>query len=227
VNVLGRVVAVVVLAVPSLSASTIYSTRAEWLAAVNSSYTAAFEGPSANTAVTYTTSNGYQAPPITVVGYGEGGTWYLRNSYYTSGASPYNWGTGAVLESANNNGNTRLHVITMGSPTAFALNLMTIGYANPVGISINGGAEISVATSANKAAPTFWGITYDSAIDTVDIRPLTLATAVLIDNASTGMAKAAIADPPPDPGAEVPEAATILLAGTGLFILGIWRRAKS
>jgi hypothetical protein len=226
-NVFARVIAVLTLAVPSLSASMIYSTRAEWLAAVDSPYTAAFEGQVANTSVPYNTSFGYQAPPITVVGYGEGGTFYLRNSYYTAAASPYNWGTGAVLESANNNGNTRLHIVSAGSRTAFGINLMTIGYGNPVGISINGGPEISVATSSNRATPTFWGITYDTAIDTVDIRPLTLATALLIDNASTGMAKAAITDPPADPGAEIPEAASILLAGTGLVMLGIWRRVKS
>ena len=213
-------------AVPSLSASMIYSTRAEWLAAVDAPFTAAFEGPTANTAVTYNTSAGYQAPPLTVVGYGEGGIYYLRNTYYSAAASPYNWGTGAVLESANNNGNTRLHIVTAGAPTAFAINLMTIGYGNPVGISINGGAEITLATSANKATPTFWGITYDTTINSVDIRPQTLSTALLIDNASTAMAKAAITDPPPDPGAEVPETASILLTGGGLLVVGMWRRAK-
>ncbi|HET8546941.1 MAG TPA: hypothetical protein VFL57_03015, partial [Bryobacteraceae bacterium] len=119
---------------------------------------------------------------------------------------------------------TRLHIVVTGSPTAFGINVMTVGYGNPVGISINGGAETTVATSSNKSSPTFWGITNDTAISTVDIRPLTLDTLVLIDNASTAMAKAALIDPPP--GAETPEMSTLLLAATGLVLIGISKRRR-
>jgi hypothetical protein len=166
--------------------------------------------------VSHSYATGYTAGPIHILGYGEGG-WFLRNQHGVA-ASPYNWGTGAVMESANNLGNTRLRITVTGNPTAFGINLMTIGYGNPVGISINGEAEVTVATSSNRSSPTFWGITQSTAISTVDVRPLTMATALLVDNVSTGTAEAG-------PGGEVPETSTFLLAASGLIAVGVWRRS--
>jgi hypothetical protein len=198
----------------------IYSTFAEWNAAVSSTSTANFNGLAAGaTPEPYHHAAGFQAPPVTVVGY-NGAAYYLRRQSGTA-ASPYNWGTQAVLESANSL-NARLEILVTGSPTAFGLNVMTIGYANPVGISINGGPEYTVATSGDRAAPTFWGYTGDTAITRVDVRPLAPA-AVLIDNVSTAMAAVA---PPPPPLSEVPETSTVLLTGGGLIVLGLWRRVR-
>jgi hypothetical protein len=212
----GRVVAVLALAASSASANTIYSVRAEWLAAVNSTYTADFEDIATGASpVTYHTLTGYTDGPINVIGYGEG-NWFLRNQHGVA-ASPYNWGTGAVLESANNMGNTRLHITVTGSPTAFGMNMMTIGYGNPVGISINGDPEITVPTSLIRSSPTFWGITYDGVISTIDVRPLTMSTALLIDNVSTALGI------PENPGTETPEASTVLLTASGLLLVGVSR----
>jgi hypothetical protein len=217
-----RLLAVLTLALSSASASTIYSVRAEWLGAVVSPYTAAFEGLAAGApAVNYHTSTGYTAGPINVVGYGEGGNYVLRNQHGLA-SSLYNWGTGAVLESAMNFGNTRLRITLAGGGTAFGIHVMTIMPGESVGIRVNGGAEMTVATSSNRATPTFWGITSDTAVDTVEIRPLSTATAVLVDNISTAMAAAG----DPDLG-DIPEASTTLLAAGGLLFIGLWRRKGS
>ena len=209
--------AVLALAVFPAVASTIYSVRADWDAAVTSSYTAGFTGPAVGSQVNYHTASGYTAGPINVVGYGEGGIYYLRNRNDAT-ASPFNWGTGAVLESSINYGSTRLVVTLSGSPSAFGLNLMTVGGGAPVALSINGGAEITIPTSSVRTAPTFWGITDDSAINTVALRPLATSTALLIDNVAAAMAIAAPA------AEEVPETSTVLLAASGLILIGIWRR---
>lgn len=209
-----------VLAVSSASATTIYSVRVDWLAAVTSPYTATFEGlPAGAAPVNYYSSNGYTSGPVNVVGYGESGNYVLRNQHGNA-SSWYNWGTGAVLESAMNYGSTRLRINVSGSPTAFGLHVMTFLPGQSVGISINGGPETVVTTSSNKAAPTFWGITSDTAISTVDVRPLTMSTAVLIDNVATAMA----AGQAPPELENVPEASTALLAAGGFLFLGLWRR---
>jgi hypothetical protein len=82
---------------------------------------------------------------------------------------------------------------------------------------------MTVTTSSNKLAPTFWGITSDVPINTIDIRPLAVDSLLLIDNASTAMAAAAVGPDPP-PGAETPETATVLMAASGLLLIGFWKR---
>jgi hypothetical protein len=44
-------------------------------------------------------------------------------------------------------------------------------------------------------------------------------TLLLMDNVSTAMG---LSDPPP--GGDVPEVSTVLLGGSGLVLIGLWRR---
>lgn len=189
-------------------------------------------------------SNGYWIGPagslVHLVGAGS-------SNYYTAltknPSSVTDWGTGAVLEggyAGNSDSSWQLHIDLPVASTAIALNLMTKAndhspvtggslnitlssgdVAGPIKTAAWDGTVDEDNTSPNSAGvkPTWIGLTSDVAFTSLDIHTLD-GSVPIIDNFAFGSTLAAA--PPPE--TEAPEAATMVLIGTGLLAIRLVRR---
>lgn len=201
------------------------------VAANNYKYTQSSDGYLVNPEV------GNTSLQVRFVGVNPGYSGYYTNiNNYPGGYS--DWNTGAVLRGPTAwNGTSNIHIDLPTAVTAVSLNLMTWQYGASSGeaqggnvtFSINGSPVDIVSTKVWSyssdpptpgtlyALPTWYGITSDTPINYID---LSTAGTLLIDNFSFGdlLSGPSGEDPPPqDPGADTPEATTLIMIGTGLL----------
>jgi len=212
---------------------TTYTDQASFNAATTGDQTDDFETLTPGTPITYynsaagVTQNGNG---VQFIGYNSSGSPYLQaiDTTYAAWAAYYDFGTGVALAQLMDRPNSGsplpyIQVVFSTPVTAFGSNLFTAG---PGGLNFAItvlGTQYTVATNSLPNAPTFWGVTSDTPISTVNF---TLQGSVynggtheFIDNFEFGTAQATggVSDP-----SDTPEAATFLLIGSGLLGLAIF-----
>ncbi len=147
----------------------------------------------------------------------------------------YDWGSAGTLRGPGGS-NQYLRIVLPSGVTAIGMNFMTADYSDNTGGNITitpatMNAFAPVATSvwspgvnpspaASGILPTWWGFTSDEPIAYLDISSSNLGY-IALDNMQFG--SKATEQQPSDPP-EVPEAATMILIGTGLGIFSLLRR---
>jgi hypothetical protein len=204
---------------------------ASWQAATSGVLTANFEGLTPGfSSTSYNTPTGVSSyPNVDFIGYSSTGTPLLEVEDSTSAgwAAFRNFGTGDVLSQlmdrpSNGSPLPYIHVVFSTPVTAFGSDLFTSG-PNALNFTVTlFGSQYTVPTNPlpNTA---FWGVTSDTPISSADF---TLQGTVfnggshaLLDNFRYGTAQTQ--GPPPD---DTPEAATMLLIGSGLIGLAYMRK---
>jgi len=207
---------------PAHAALITYTDPLSFAAAANLT-TIGFEGlgVAPNGSITYNNSTGLVISGVQFIGERTASTYALAVVNPGNNTTYYDFGSGAGLKGPDYNVSPGfvplIHIILPSSVTAFGVDLMTL---SPNALTYQAtvlGTNISV-TTANRPTRTFFGVTSDTPISSVD---LTLTGTIqangsqaLIDNVQFGSA-----DPPP-----VAEGCTLLLIGSGLGLLGFFRK---
>lgn len=214
---------------------TTYTSLAGWQGATSGVQTDTFEGLApAGGASTFSGPNGVTYDPnVDFTGFTSSGSPYIQ-VIDTIASFWYNFGTGdALLQSMDrpNSGSPLpyIHVVFLAPVTAFAADLFT---SSPSGlnyaVTVYGASNTQLATpytAATNPLPNtaFWGITSDTPIWSVDFSLQGTAfnggSLAFLDNFRYGSAQTQ--GPPPD---DTPEAATLLLIGSGLIGLAYLRK---
>ena len=199
-----------------------YSDRNEWLLQVNNVSTVDFTGPAPGGIVYYNTDTGYQSGGITFVGTFSASNYLLFNKNAGPSESWYDWGSGAILVNSEYSASfpRSIRVTLPADQYAFGVDLMTGNDpGQTVTVRINGGAEFTVPTFV-RPTRAFFGVISDTPITQIEVFNPPPMAYLMMDNFSIGQVNAA---PPP---AETPEAATLLLCGSGLCLLAWTARWK-
>ena len=196
---------------------TAYTDLASFNAATSSDQTITFTGKSPGTITSY--PGGVSYPDVQFFGITT-----ALNVVDTTTFSWYSFGTGEALMQPTNSisGVPYIHVVFTNPVTAFGSNLFSYSSAGmSFSITVPGATQQLVNTSATAPA-TFWGVTSDTPITSVDFQlqgtTPTSNSVAFLDNFIYGTASAG---PPPD---QTPEAATLLLIGSGLIGLACFRK---
>ncbi len=210
-----------------LSATTIYVDWADWQAGVSSFEAVDFEGLTTDYASYPTGLTQGNAQFTGEVPDGSGQLWVIDPVAHPS----HDFGTGAVLKGpvySSAEPGREIKVSLPADTTAFALELMTVGSSpETFTVMLSTGESWNDVLTATGMTPQFFGISTDVPFAEVH---LLLSTGVnsltfpVIDNIAYGITGVGGAGDPLEGGAETPEAATLLLIGTGLLL--IWRMAK-
>ena len=209
------------------TAITTYSSLSSWQAVAGGVQTADFEGTPAGTTNGVLTVNGIQFIGYTSYSY-PGSSELVKN---TTGTPYQDFGTGNALYIVTQ-GTTfgtplagpYLHIVLPSAVTAAAMNLFTYASAGQSLTITLAGTSFTVPTNAGvssgQGVPTFFGVTSDTAFQTIDISIVNsvnnpnAGTYVFVDNVGFG-------------STNTPEAATCLLIGSGLIGLVALRRRIS
>lgn len=198
-----------------------YTDLASFNAATSGDTTVSLAGLAGNNYPTFqglSAANGLSDPNVTFIGIAGGG--YALGVLDTSG---YGWtGTGDALDQTEYPTSTYYIQVKFSAPvTAFATNLFTSS-PNAVSFSVTlyGASSTQLAapfTAATNPQPTpaFWGVTSNTPISYADFAlqgPSSVGTNAFLDNFMYGTAQ---------DQTETPEAATMLLIGSGLLGLAI------
>lgn len=207
---------------PAYAATVTFTDAVAWGAASSGSTTIDFSTLApAGSFKDYSTSTGLSLSGVNFLGF-LSPTAFQLGVFDSQYASPFfNFGGGAELkgpgyDSMNASFTPYIHVVLPGNVTSIAANLATV---SPNGltysIKLSDGETFSSATGA-RPATTFFGLTTTAPISYVDFA-LSDASA---GNGTSGLIKnfqfattVSGGTPPPD----VPEAATLILIGTGLM----------
>lgn len=218
-------IALFVAATPVHAGLVTYADLTSWTAASNGVSTIDFEGlVVSNHFRDYSTSTGLLIDGVGFNGYlSASPSWELQVVDGTQ--SFYNFGSGASLKGPSYNAppagfQPYVHVTLPSNVSAFAVDLMTVSpNALTFRITLPGGNTFTTNT-ANIPERTFWGITSDTPIASVDLTVLGTTngqgTYGLADNVRFGTAAPA----------EAAELCTMLLIGTGLLALIVLRKIR-
>ena len=213
---------------------TTYTSSASWQGATSGVQMDNFEGLApAGGSTLFTGPNGVSSDPnVDFTGYSWSGSPYIQ-VIDTTASTWYNFGTGdALLEPMDRPNGSPLpyiHVVFLAPVTAFGADLFT---SSPSGLSyavtVYGASNTQLATpytATTNALPNtaFWGVTSDTPIWSVDftVQGTTFngGSYAFLDNFRYGAAQTQ--GPPPG---DTPEAATMLLIGSGLIGLAYLRK---
>ena len=178
-------------------------------------------------------NNGLSTSGVQLLGYLN-----FYGGYYTALGwgvnNAFDWGTNATVRGPGGP-DQHLRIVLPAGITAIGMNLMTstgtddgstltitpstLNVLAPVSTAV-WNTSMGVSPLAASISPTWWGITSDTPIAWLDIS--SAAGYVVLDNLQFGTVKV---QTQPDPG-EVPEAATMILIGTGLTGLSLLRRFR-
>ncbi len=213
------------------AATVTYNDVTSWLAATTGDTNISFTA-TAGSFNDYSNSTGFMSSGVQFLGY-ISPTAYQLTTVDQMFATPYfDFGTGGSLRGPQYDRATNstflpyIHVILPSSVNAFAANLMT-GSPNAVSFSVTlaDGESFNVATG-NRPATTFFGLTADAPISYVDFALPTASTnggtTALLKNFQFGTNAAGTG--PVTPPADTPEAATLILIGTGLMFFRTFRK---
>jgi hypothetical protein len=218
---------ILLLLIASFASATVlqtYDSRPSWEAATTGRIDIDFESLSLPGGyAVYGTSAGLTTGGVTFVGVLDWNSFYLVALNPPSGV-PEDMGSGKVLVAADYRATSYLNIILPAAATSFGIDLKT---AYPAGIGFRirlEGVEIGSAITTS-TGPTFFGITSDTPFSQIAIR-LDGATANntvgVFDNFAYGAAGTSGGGgtgSDPGPTEETPEAATMLMLGSGLLMM--------
>lgn len=213
--------------VSAQAATVTYNDVTSWLSATTGDTNISFTA-TAGSFNDYSTSTGLVMSGVHFIGYISPTSYQLTTVDQMFAAPYFDFGTGGSLRgpmydrAANATFLPYIHVTLPSNVTAFATNLMTASpNAVPFKVTLADGESFSVATG-NRPTTAFFGLTADAAISYVDFALPTAAnnagTSGLLKNFQFGTSGAT---PPP---ADTPEAATLILIGTGLVFFRSFRK---
>jgi len=205
---------------PAYSTTVIYTDFASWMAATSGDQTIDFTGKANGGAIQDYSLSGVSYPDVQFFGIGASTPIEVMD---TSNAafSWANFGSGEALMQPMNRGTSDpapyIHVTFTTPVTAFGSDLFsTSNYGMTFAITVAG--TTYMAPTSALPARAFWGITSDTGITSADfmLQGTTMqgGSIAFLDNFRYGTAQAGPADP-------TPEAATMLLIGSGLLGLVI------
>jgi hypothetical protein len=135
----------------------------------------------------------------------------------TTGSSYWGYGTGLAIEVPSNNLQPILQVALPAGTTSFGLNLTTVSpYNDSLTVTVNGVSYNITSFSPTGGGFAFFGATFDAPITSFAVASTT-GDYLFADNVSFGTND----DPGPGgtggPPSATPEAATLLMIGSGLI----------
>jgi hypothetical protein len=207
---------------PAYSTVVTYNDLASWSAATSGDQTINFTGKANGGAIQdYSNATGVAYSDVQFIGITANG--YGLDVPDTNIMTWYSFGTGEALAQPTNRGASDavpyIHVVFTTPVTAFGLNLFSYSSNGMSFAATLQGTNYTIATSAT-APPTFWGVTSDTPISSVNFALQGTTpnggSVAFLDNLTYGAASTG--GPPPD---QTPEAATLLLIGSGLLGLVI------
>jgi hypothetical protein len=232
IPVTGLGIALLLLAAAPLAGSTVvYDDRALWEAATPGFTNIGFEGLT-STYADYSNAAGLTQSGVQFLG-------LLPSSYqlYVVNGSYFpefhDWGSGAILKGPSyfeTQPTRELKVLLPANVNSIGVDLMTI--ASEPGqftVVLSTGEQWTGIGTLDKPNRRFWGVSTDVPIAEIHFQltsGINLTSLPGLDNFAFGTLGAG-GGVPPDPEAETPEMATIVLVGTGLILLRrLGRRRK-
>lgn len=205
-----------------------YTDQTAWLAAASGVSNIDFNsltGP--NSTAYYRDSNGLTVNSVLFVGYDNASNGFdleVVNPDLSGHPFQSDWGTGSFLEGpAYFNSSSRIQVTLPAGIYSVGSDVMTLaGGTTPIAASFNvvlstGSTVYSGTTIGNFSSLAFIGFTSDVPISSIAFYPST-ANNIIVDNFEFGG----------QASSPTPEAATLLLSGTGLlFMVYQWRRSAT
>jgi hypothetical protein len=198
--------------------------RTLWESAVVVDQTVTFSAITPPTAVQRATP--YTEGNTTVAGYTGNNAFnlWVRNPLKDS---VWDYGSGALVHTINNANTPRLEILFATPVLGVGFSVMTNEAPGAlVQIILNNTQTYTVQTTPRPTA-VFWGVTGDTPITSVRIRPQGAGQA-LLDTISSAKTLAPTPEPEPEipAAADAPEASSLLLGAGGLIAIGLWRRKQ-
>jgi len=218
-------------AVTARGSTITYSDRTAWAAATTGATNINFEGIT-STYLSFSTAQGLTIDGVTFIGLTMSTPAYELWVVNPAPGSEHDFGSGSVLKGPQHDPsvlNKTVRVSLPGGVTSFGVDLMsnTPG-AHTFTIMLSTGDIFTNVPTYPRPTPSFFGVTTTTAISQIDFI-LKVANSSepspLLDNFAFGMASLGGAGGP-EPGAETPEALTLLLVGSGLVMIHFMRRRR-
>jgi hypothetical protein len=212
----------VLLALP-LPATTVYWNSTDWQANTSSFSTIDFES---TTPASYSTAAGLTVDSVQFIGYTGGVPANFLYAFDPSTDPSQDFGTGKFLKGPFQTASPGyLQVNLPADVTSISFNLMTVfADSGEFAVTLSTGGSWSNIGVASRPDMAFFGATSDVPIAAVQIwqtAGMPYQSYPVYDNFSFGTA--GVVGPPPE---ETPEVATLLMVGSGLFLVWRFRRRR-